>query len=372
MRFKIRLVIALPLLFAAYTGAYGQVSGTPSPQIIIGRMAERYAAASSYQDSGVVETVVEGALPRRSTDVSFKTVFKRPQKFRFEWAQVSRLSLPGRSVVWSDGEKTFAYYTHAPDKVERPEDLGSAIAGATGVSLGSAHTVPRLLVRGIGGFSVTGLSRVTLKGQELFEGEECFVLEGYHPSGEAWRLWLGKTDYLLRKVRTGPRDGEFEEEIHRDILINAPVAEEVFSPKLAPGLFPAAPMSREKEADIRRLLELVLPRDRINQSLNEIIGALKTAMPQVPEKIWQEVVSELRLDSETVFLIYLPIYDAYYSGDEVKQLIAFYESALGKKTLRNMPLIEAEAALQGEAVGHELLKKITERLRAKGYNTPAA
>lgn len=372
MRFKVRLVMALPLILAAYTEAYGQVSETPSPQTIIARMAERYAAASSYQGSGVVETVVEGALPRRSTDVSFKIAFKRPQMLRFEWAQVSPLSLPGRSVVWSDGEKTFAYYTHDPDKVEKPEGLGMAIAGATGVSLGSAHTVPRLLAREAGGFSVTNLSRVTLKGQERFEGEECYMLEGYRPSGEAWRLWVGKIDYLLRKVRTGPRGGEFQEEIHRDVLINAPVGEEIFRPKVTPGLFPAAPLSREKEADIRRLLELVLPRDRINQSLNEVISAMKTAMPQVPERVWQEVVGELRLDSEAVFRIYLPIYDAYYSVDEVKRLIAFYESSLGNKALRNLPLIEAEAALQGEAVGRELLRKITERLRAKGYKTPAA
>ncbi len=372
MSLKCYLAIALLLLLRPQGEVAAQTPAPPTPQAILARMAERYSSASTYQDTGVVETVVEGASPRRSTDVSFKTIFKRPRKFRFEWAKISPLSLPGRNVIWSDGEKTFAYYRHDPDKVETPESLSSAIAGATGVSRGSAHTVSRLLLEGTSGFSVTDLSRVTLKGQELFEGEECFVLEGFHPRGEAWRLWIGKKDYLLRKSRTGPRDGEFEEEIRRDIRVDAPVGEEIFRPTVAPGLYPAAPVSREKEADLRRLLELVLPRDRINQSLNEVIGAMKTVMPQVPEKVWQEVVGEIRLDSETVLRLYLPIYDAYYSADEVKQLISFYETALGRKALRNAPLIEAEATLQGEAVGRELLKRITEKLRAKGYNIPAA
>lgn len=371
MRLKICFAIASLTLCLTQSIATGQVERTPAPQLIVARMAEQYTAASSYQDTGVVETVVEGALPRRSTDVSFRTSFKRPRRLRFEWAQLSPTSLPGRSVIWSDGEKAFAYYNHDPGKVEPREDLSTAIAGATGISLGSAHTVPRLLLKEEAGFLLTDLVRVTLKGQERFEGEECFVLEGYHPSGEAWQLWVGKTDYLLRKLRTPRRGGEFEEEIHRDVRVNLPAGEEIYHPTSIPGGYPAIPMSKEKEADVRHLLELVYPRDRVNQMLNDVIGAMKTAMPQVPEKVWQEVVGELRLDAESVLRLYLPIYDSYYTSEEIKQLITFYESPLGRKALRNAPLIETEGLHQGEAIGRELIKRIAERLRAKGYKTSA-
>ncbi len=363
---KVCLAIAFLAFFTFQSGASGQVQGPP-PQVIIKQMAERYAAVSTYQDSGVVETVVEGALPRRSTDVSFKTYFTRPRKLRFEWADLSPASLPGRSVIWSAGEKAYAYHNYDPGKVETEEDLIMAIAGATGVSLGSAYTVSDLLLKGAGGFSLTKLAKLTLKGQERFEGEECYVLEGYHPSGEAWRLWVGKGDFLLRKLRTRRTNGEFEEEIHRDIRVNAVIADETYRPKSPAGAYPAIAMSKEKEADIRHLLELILPRDRVNQMLSDVIGAMKTAMPQVPEKVWQEVAGELHLDADAVSLLYLPIYNSYYTDDEIKQLITFYESPPGRKALRDAPLIEAEAARQGEAIGRELIKRITEKLRAKGY-----
>jgi hypothetical protein len=366
---KLCFVVALLTLFVPQGGASGQTQGPPPPQIIIKQMAERYATASTYQDTGVVETVVEGALPRRSSDVSFKTYFTRPRKLRFEWAEISPTSLPGRSVIWSDGVKAHAYHNYDPGKVETEEDLSMAVAGATGVSLGSAYTVPELLLKGTGGFSLTELARLTLKGQERFEGEECYVLEGYHPSGEAWQLWVGKTGFLLRKLRTRRANGEFEEEIHRDIRVDAPIADETYHPNPPAGSYPAIAMSKEKEADARHLLELILPRDRVNQMLNDVIGAMKAAMPQVPEKAWQEVVGELHLDADSVSRLYLPIYDSYYADDEIKQLITFYESPLGRKTLRDAPLIEAEAAHQGEAIGRELIKRITEKLRVKGYAT---
>src|ERR1700753_2964179 len=107
---KFCFVIAFLTLFAPQGGASGQTQGPPPPQVIVKQMAARYAAASTYQDSGVVETVVEGALPRRSTEVSFKTFFTRPRRLRFEWAEISPASLPGRSVIWSDGVKAYAYH----------------------------------------------------------------------------------------------------------------------------------------------------------------------------------------------------------------------------------------------------------------------
>jgi outer membrane lipoprotein-sorting protein len=204
----------------------------PSPDTIIKTMTERYAAASTYQDVGVVEITTGASLPTRSTDVAFKLHFSRPRKLRFEWADLGALAFFGKTVVWSDGERTFSHYRTEPGKVEQKEDLGMGIAGATGVSLGSAATVPSLLLKNIAGFSPADLERISLKGQERFEDEDCFVLEGFHPTSEPWRLWVGKRDFLLRKIRTGLPGGESQEEIHRDIRINEPIPEETFRVKI--------------------------------------------------------------------------------------------------------------------------------------------
>jgi len=360
-------VASIIILFTS-TGVGLSQNKDSLPQTIIKKTAERYAAISSYQDSGVVETIGGASLPARSTDIFFKTYFTRPRKLRFEWTDYSPLSSVGRNIVWSDGVKTFGFYSFEPDKIETKESLELGIAGATGVSRGSAHTVPNLLTNEIGGFSLAELTKLTLKGQEQFEGEDCFVLEGYHPNGEAWQLWIGKKDFLLRKLRTKSTNGEFEEEIHRAIKTDIEISEAVYHPKIAGGRVTDV-ISKEKEENIKRLLDLVVPRDRVNQQLNNVLSILKEAMPQVPEKVWRDVIAELHLDSEMVIQIYVPIYDKHYTDEEIKQLIALYESPLGQKMRRSTTLIELEAAHRGETIGRELIKRIQEKLQSKGYKS---
>jgi outer membrane lipoprotein-sorting protein len=364
------IVLAGTFAFFTFSATGFSQSKALLPQAIIQNMAERYAALSSYQDSGVVETVSEGALPRRNTDVFFKSYFTRPGKLRFEWMEYSSLSVSGRSVIWSDGSKAFSFLGFKPEQVEAEEDIGMAVAGATGISRGSAHTVPSLLINEIDGFLLTELTKLSLKREEVFEGEECYVVEGYHPNGEAWQLWISKKESLLRKLRTKSTNGEFEEEIHRDIKVGDKIPEAMYQPKVERGRI-ADPLAKEKEADIRRLLELVVPRDRLNQQLNEVLIVMKKIMPQVPEKTWQEVIAELHLDSEMILQIYVPIYDWHYTDEEIRQLIGLYESPLGQKIRINSGLIELEAARHAEKVGEELMHRIEERLRSRGYKLPA-
>ena len=356
--------------FLSYSVTVLSQSIDPSPQTIIKNMAERYVALSSYEDTGVVETVSEGSFPRRNTDVGFKTYFTRPNKLRFEWLDYSPLSTAERNVIWSDGTKVFSFYSFEPERIETKEDVSFAVAGATGVSRGSAHTIPELLMSEVGGFSVTELAKLSLKRKEMFEGEECYVVEGYHPNGEAWQLWISKNNFLLRKLRNPTTNGQLEEQILRDIKVDGKIPDAIYHPKVAGGRI-ADVIPKEKEDDIRRLVELVAPRDRINHQLNEVLELLKKAMPQVPEKTWNEVITELRFNSDMVLQIYMPIYDWHYTGEEIKQLLAFYESPMGRKEIRSSELMELQANARSMRIGKELIERVQEKLRAKGYKSAA-
>jgi outer membrane lipoprotein-sorting protein len=372
MRTPQAYITVLVALFTLLTCDVVVVSQTqaPAPQEIIKKMAERYAALSSYQDSGVVQTVTEGPLARRGTDIGFKTHFTRPNKLRFEWLDYSSVSTAEKNAVWSDGTKSFSYYSWTPDVVEMKENLSLALAGATGISRGSAHTVPQLLMEEIGGFSLTELTTLTLKKREVFEGEDCYVIEGFHPNGKAWQLWISTRDLLLRKFRSPSLEDEFTEEIHREIKVGDKIAEETYQPKVEKGRI-ANVITKEKEADIRKLLALVQPRERINNELNELTKLLKAAWPQVTEKVWQEVFTEVRFDADVVLQIYVSTYDWHYSGDEIKQLLNFYESPVGQKLGRSDYLVQFEATRRGFAIGIEMSKRIQEKLKAKGYKSAA-
>src|SRR6185295_5847138 len=101
-------------------------------------------------------------------------------------------------------------------------------------------------------------------------------------------------------------------------------------------------------------------RDRMNQRLNNVLGLLKAAMPQVPQKTWDEVLTEVRLDASTMFKVYVPLYDWHYTHDEIKQLIKLYDSPLGHKIGSASELIELQATRSGEKIGEELIKRIQE------------
>jgi len=77
-----------------------------------------------------------------------------------------------------------------------------------------------------------------------------------------------------------------------------------------------------------------------------------------------------RLDfSEIIENVYLPLYDKYFSEEELRQMVAFYSTPVGRKTISVMPTVMQEAgqgieeAVWPVAVG--LIQEIVSEERAK-------
>lgn len=191
---------------------------TMTPQEILQKMAARYVSLKSYQDTGEVH----GEL----VTTTFKTYFSRPSFFRFDWNDHHPFRLlryvKYHHVIWSDGKEAFTYWD-SPYRVRKAESLGSAVAGATGVSQGSAHTLIRLLTDEVTGFSLIQLTNLSLVGEEKFERTDCYRITGRHPRGYPYELWIGKQDWLLRKIKS-----DSDEEIHREIKIDIEIPAETF------------------------------------------------------------------------------------------------------------------------------------------------
>jgi len=205
-------------------------------EVILGHMIEAYATVQSYSDSGVV--LIHLPQLDSPSETTFETVFARPNLFRFTW--VARHPYPPlshqelRSVIWSDGTRAFERYGRAyateplPGKTQTSKSLRLAIAGATGVSGGSAHTVPRLLMPEIGGFSLGELQSPSIVGTEDIDGTNCYHIRGNHPLGPI-DVWLGSSDYLIRKVQER-LSGILSEERRRNIRINETIPAAKFLP----------------------------------------------------------------------------------------------------------------------------------------------
>jgi hypothetical protein len=66
----------------------------------------------------------------------------------------------------------------------------------------------------------------------------------------------------------------------------------------------------------------------------------------------------------------VPIYDKHLSAEDVKGLIAFYESPLGQRTIEALPAIAREAYDAGAQRGREAGLRVMTRLATEGLLDP--
>ena len=76
------------------------------------------------------------------------------------------------------------------------------MAGATGVSGASSHTIPTLLLPDqITGAKLSAMTDLTRLPDETLDGKPCFKLEGKYGFGNQPRtVWFEKATFLLRRI----------------------------------------------------------------------------------------------------------------------------------------------------------------------------
>jgi hypothetical protein len=123
----------------------------------------------------------------------------------------------------------------------------------------------------------------------------------------------------------------------------------------------------EKEQAIKRLLVLTKAGDLGVQIIEQALPQVKAGLAMIPEekraKILQVYEEEMRKDftSEKMTDSVIPIYDKYLTLDEIKQLIAIYETPIGQKLIAVLPQITREAYDDGMRRGQLTGKRILAR-----------
>jgi hypothetical protein len=130
------------------------------------------------------------------------------------------------------------------------------------------------------------------------------------------------------------------------------------TPALAQGKVDAA-----KQADIQKLMNLTGAGNLGMQAMDQMIASMKGAMANVPDKFWTEFRKEVNAD-ELVTLI-LPVYDKHLSHAEIKELIKFYETPVGRKMISVMPAITAESMQVGQQWGMHVAMRAKQKLDAQ-------
>jgi hypothetical protein len=98
--------------------------------------------------------------------------------------------------VWKAGSAVRTWWDIGAS-IETPESLNDAIAGATGVSNGTALTIPLLLMPSeLRGWKVTELEMPSRIPDARLGRVECFRVSG-KAGGNSQTVWLDRNSYLL-------------------------------------------------------------------------------------------------------------------------------------------------------------------------------
>lgn len=197
----------------------------PDAMKVIDQMAKVYADCQSYSDSGSVTTVFHTDQGDDTVVKPFSTALVRPGKFRFEFTEQG--DPQSRYIVWQDGSDVRTWWD-LENQTERVDSLGLALAGATGVSSGSAHTIPSLLMPAeVGGRLITDLQAAKLANKQMLGQHSCLTIKALH-ADDPITIWIDEESFLVRRIDSMTK---FDDFTTTDSTVYDPVVDQEVDPK---------------------------------------------------------------------------------------------------------------------------------------------
>ena len=139
-------------------------------------------------------------------------------------------------------------------------------------------------------------------------------------------------------------------------------------------------LTNEKRKDIEQLLEMTGAMSlakKMALSFSENTKAnLKENRPDIPSEVLNQlptIIGDVFDDNtESLKNMYVPLYNKYFTEIEIKEMIVFYSSPLGQKTIQVMPALFQESMqlgqIWGASVAPQVERRIKEMLRKKGIH----
>lgn len=130
----------------------------------------------------------------------------------------------------------------------------------------------------------------------------------------------------------------------------------------------ATAQTSDFEKDIEKLLSVNGSSASYDLAFDQMVAQFKMMKTEAPDEVWKQVRSEV-FDKEIAALTkqLIPIYKKHFTHEDIKGMIAFYESPLGKKLTDTTGKITTETMQMAQTWGIQLGGKINTFLQEKGY-----
>lgn len=101
----------------------------------------------------------------------------------------------------------------------------------------------------------------------------------------------------------------------------------------------------------------------------QAIEMMKQSAPGIPESYLEKLSTAMKEKFVNRMVeIGTPIYQKYLSLEDIKKIIAFYESPVGRKLGAATPLISKESMQVGQQLGMEIVRDIQNAFQSYGKN----
>lgn len=135
-------------------------------------------------------------------------------------------------------------------------------------------------------------------------------------------------------------------------------------------------ISTSKSKDIEQLIDLVMTDAFVEtwvsgfmRVFTDVASAGRTTEDKEVVAIIGESVERVVLDEyPTLKKQFIPLYDEYFTHEEIKEVLKFYKEPIGQKCIKVMPILTQRGMELGEQWGASLAPKINADLRKKGLN----
>jgi hypothetical protein len=117
---------------------------------------------------------------------------------------------------------------------------------------------------------------------------------------------------------------------------------------------------------IRQLLTRVHITDQALQAMEQQIPAQRAANPRVPAEFWDRFLEQARARRGELEDGYAALYERHFSTEEIRQLLAFYDTPIGKRFLEVQPVLMREGIALGQEWGSRIGAEVGRTMGGEG------
>jgi uncharacterized protein len=130
------------------------------------------------------------------------------------------------------------------------------------------------------------------------------------------------------------------------------------------------PMTSAKDALVREVIRVSKARETALRTMR-VLSSLQAATLPLPPEFWDTFLSRAEKDIDTLMEPMLRDFPRYYTSEQLRALIVFYQSPLGQRMIEVTPVMSANSSYAGSQWGQRVGMEIGAEMQGGSSAKPA-